>query len=236
MEQTVGKPIIIEFNGLPGCGKTTTMLEIRKLLKHLDVRELNSNKLIEGAGNRKKILFTKEVRYDYLLFLRSFLLIRPISKERYRMMKMTFRYWCGIKNATSRSRKPEICVFDQAVIQGIVSIAYKGNIRNKEKWLTYIKRIMSGLDNVICVNCEIEPSASRTRMEKRKKKVGRLYLINNNKALDKVLSLQAMQFKEIREVIPQKAVTINMHDPAEDNAKKIIDYLIQSKLVEENKK
>ena len=236
MEQTAGRPTIIEFNGLPGCGKTTSMIEIRKRLKHLDVRELNANKLIECAGSRKEILFSKELRSYYFLFLRLFFLIKPVTRERYRMLQMTFRYWCGIKNARSKGNKPEICILDQGVIQGFVSVSYQGNIKNEKKWLTYIKKIMGGLDNVIYVNCEIDPAGARTRMKGRKKKISRLYLINNDQKLDQVLFLQNCQFGKIRTAVSGNAVKINMYDTAEDNAKKIVSYYLENKLTEGNKK
>ncbi len=146
MGQAGGKPIIIEFNGIPGSGKTTTMFEVRKLLKEMKIPEIPDKAVSECEVSRFVILRSREIRNCYFAFLRMLFMIRPFSMERFKIMNQTFRYWYGIRmlSLTGEKSKVRVCVLDQGMIQGFVSMAYRGKIRNEKKYCQCIRSILSG--------------------------------------------------------------------------------------------
>lgn len=225
MGQVSGKALIIEFNGTPGAGKTTTAIEVKKRLRDMKIRTISLRRVMRYQRSYKEIMASKEIRRVYIIFLKAFLLIRPITWERLKYMNTKFNYWLGIKKlCISKNHRNGICILDQGIIQGFVSMAYLGKIRNEKKYYQYIRQVMDTLDNVICVNCSVEADISMTRMRVRKPNGGRLYQVNNNKELKEILELQKKQFEEIRRIAIKDAVTIDMNNSVEDNAKKIIEY------------
>ncbi len=224
MGQAGGKPIIIEFNGIPGSGKTTTMFELRKLLKEMKVPEIPDKAVSECEVNRLTILHSREIRACYITFLKAFFLIRPIRRERFRIMNRTFHYWYGIKLLSQdRERKQtRICILDQGIIQGFVSMAFQGKILNEGKYCQYIKQVLDSLGNFVCINCNTDVNVSVSRMRQRTHKLSRLDFINNNRELRKALINQKKQFERIRETAIKKAVSIDMNESPEDNAERIL--------------
>ncbi len=227
MGQAVGKPIIIEFNGIPGSGKTTTMFELRKLLKEMKVPEIPDKAVSECEVNRLTILHSREIRACYITFLKAFFLIRPIRRERFRIMNRTFRYWYGIKLLSQdRERKQtRICILDQGIIQGFVSMMYRGRISNEKKYYQCVRQIIRKLDTVVYINCNTKVEVSEARMKEREHKLSRLDLINSDFELREVLALQRNQFNKIRKTALKRAINIDMDNSVADNAVKIISEL-----------
>ncbi len=225
MGQSNGKTFIIEFNGTPGAGKTTVARAVKRRLRDMKVKEISSSRVLKYRGGCKEIMGSKEARYVYMLVLKAFLLIRPVTRERLKYMKTVYNYWLGIKKlCTSKNQSNRVCILDQGIIQGFVSMAYLGEIRNKKEYYECIRRVMDTFDNVICVNCTVNVDRSMMRMFTRTPNGGRLYQIDDAKELKKVLEFQKKQFEEIRQTAIEQAITIDMNDPAENNAEQIIEY------------
>lgn len=225
MGQAYEKPLVIEFNGIPGAGKTTTMYEMRKTLKAMKVREISPQEVVAHQINYKEILLSKKIRDAYIIFLKACFLISPITIERLKYMNFTFNYWLGVKKL--EIYKKGICVLDQGIVQGFVSMAYQGKIKNEKMYYGYLERVLSGLDNIVCVNCNIDVDTSKIRMKTRKSRGGRLYEIKSDKQLTEVLLLQNKQFEKIRRKAVKKAITINMDNDVQYNVGKIIEYCFE---------
>ena len=228
MGQISGKTLIIEFNGTPGAGKTTTAIMLKKRLRDMKIREISSGEIKGYRGSYKEIMLSKEVRSVYILFLKAFFLIKPITWERLKYMNKTFNYWLGMKKlCISKRHRNGICILDQGIVQKFVSLAYLGEISNERKYYEYIRQVMDTINNLICVNCTVDADLSMMRMCARKPNGGRLYQIDNNKELKKVLELQKKQFEKIRRIAIKDAVTIDMDNQVEDNAEKVIEYCMR---------
>lgn len=228
MGQVSGKTLIIEFNGTPGAGKTTTAIEVKKRLRDMKIRTISLRRVIRYRRSYKEIMASKETRRVYIIFLKAFLLIRPITWERLKYMNTKFNYWLGINELrNSKNHRNGVCILDQGIIQGFVSMAYLGKIRNEKKYYQYIRQVMDTLDNVICVNCSIDADISMMRMRVRKPNGGRLHQIDDDKELKRVLELQKRQFEEIRRIAISDAIAMDMNNSVEDNAEKIIKYCME---------
>ena len=227
MGQANRKPVIIEFYGLPGAGKTTTAFAIQKQLRNMEIRVLSPKRIIDHQCKYKEIVLSKEIRDVYIIFLKALFLVRPITRERIRFMNMAFNYWLGIKNFhIAEKQKNGICILDQGIVQAFVSMAYLGKITNKEKYCRCIQQVVDMLDNVIFVNCRINPDISIMRMRARKPNGGRLQQIKNDNELRKMLQIQMLQFERITEKSVKGAIMIHMNEQAEANAEKIVEYCL----------
>lgn len=228
MGQTSGKALIIEFNGIPGAGKTTTAIEVKKRLRDMKIREISAGEIKGYRRSYKEIMASRELRSVYILFLKAFLFVRPITWERLKHMNKTFSYWLGMKQlCTSKNRKNKICVLDQGIVQRFVSMAYLGEIRNEKKYYKYIAQVMDTLDNLICVNCIVDADISMMRMRARKPNGGRLHQIDDDRELKNILELQKKQFEEIRRIAIKDAVAIDMDNQVQNNAEKVIEYCMR---------
>lgn len=227
MGKTCGKTIIIEFNGIPGSGKSTTMYEMKKKLKEIKIKEISPQRIIAQDVSYKEILFSKEIREAFIIFLRILLLVSPLTKERWRFMQLTFRYWCGVRKlGMEKPRQTEVCILEQGIIQGFVSIAYQGKIRDEEKYCRYIGRLMESLNYVLCINCNVDIETAKKRLKNRKLSGGRLYQIKSDKELEEILLHQKEQFEKIRKISIQNSFDIDMENNAEENAEKIVKYCV----------
>lgn len=223
MGKTCGKTIIIEFNGIPGAGKSTTMYEMKKKLKEIKIKEISPQRIIAQDVSYKEILFSKEIREAFIIFLRILLLVSPLTKERWRFMQLTFRYWCGVRKlGMEKPRQTEVCILEQGIIQGFVSIAYRGKIRNEEKYCRYIGCLMDRINYVLCINCNVDIETAKKRLKNRKLSGGRLYQIKSDKELEEILLHQKEQFEKIRKISIQNSFDIDMENNAEENAEKIV--------------
>lgn len=228
MGQTDTRPVIIEFNGIPGAGKTTTTLEVKKLLRTMEIRDVPSKKIIQCHKDYKEIILSKKIRDVYIIFLKALLLVTPITWERLSLMNMTFNYWLGMEKMYIKgNQKKGICVLDQGIVQGFISMAYQGKIRNEKKYCRYIRQVMNQLDNVICINCNVDADISMMRMRTRKSNGGRLQQINDDKKLREALVLQKHQFERIRKRAIKNFVAINMNAMPEYNAEKIVRHCMK---------
>lgn len=228
MGQVSAKTLIIEFNGTPGAGKTTTAVIARNCLKDMKIKEISEKKVKGYRRSYKDIMASRESRSVYILFLKAFFLIRPITRKRLKYMNAAYNYWLGMKKLNNlKSRRNKICILEDGIIQEFVSMAYLGKIRNEEKYYQYIRQVMDTLDNVICVNCAVSADVSLGRMRARRPNGGRLQQIDDDKELKKVLELQKKQFEEIRRIAIKNAVTIDMDNQAADNAQKVIAYCMK---------
>lgn len=228
MGQIVGEPLVIEFNGIPGSGKTTTALAVKKLLRLMEIREISPKKITKVQRNYKEIILSKRLRNVYCIFLKAFFLVRPLTRERFRFMNMTFDHWLGIeKMCTQKERKRGVCILDQGIVQGFVSMVYLGEIRDIEKYYECIRQVINRLDNVVFVNCMVDTDTSIKRIHSRKPNGSRLHRVRNESELSNILKVQKQQFERIRERAVKRAITIYMNDSVEYNAKKVVEYCMR---------
>ncbi len=228
MGKTCGKTIVIEFNGLPGAGKSTTTYEMKKRLRERGIKEFPPQKVIAQHVSYKEILLSKDIRKVYLVFLKMLWLIRPFSKERWRFMESTFRYWYGVRKLEMESNgQTGVCILDQGVIQGFISIAYQGRILDEKKYCKYIRQLMEDFQYVVSINCIVDVGTAKQRLKSRKLSGGRLYQIKSDKELEKTLLHQKKLFEKVRKISIKNSLDIDMKEKAEYNAEKIIDYCMR---------
>lgn len=164
MGQSVTMPLIIEFNGLPGSGKTTIAEALKKQLEGM------------GYGVSTSYFKRKYHRYGKLVILNPVYwnLIKTFIKyssffEEKKSLSMIFRVVNFIRSYNNFiiSKRNEILMVDQGFIQGLISLAHQDLLPQ----ISYLDEVLkkSKIDsfNLVCVNCNVKESVSNERISHR---------------------------------------------------------------------
>lgn len=230
MGQSVTMPLIIEFNGLPGSGKTTIAEALKKEL--------------EEMGYCVSTSFFKRSyhRYGKLVILNPVYwgLIRTIIKyssffEEKKSHSTILRVVNFIRsyNDFVKSKRNDILMVDQGFIQGLISLAHQDLLPQISYFDEVLKKSKIDSFNLVCVNCNVNESVSNERIISRPmngcrvETMGELERINTLKVQnDNLLFLR----KRVVDLCPNiVCVDINTEDDLNDNVCNIIKNISYAK-------
>jgi len=223
----------IEFNGLPGCGKTTISGELYNLMGahgmppvyYNDVRE----KFPEGIWKRiLHIIFKLRLREIADLYKISLCFDKISFKERWIRILYVEQIAYNYRKFQADTR---ICIADQGLIQGIISIGYIHDFRSLASKSDFVHRTFEFLrpyyDEILFVSTQIDVKDSYTRLRGRKNNFGRFDKVSDDDLLQLNLKKQEEIFRLIWESCITKgiyAVTINGNDSPKNNAEKVVTF------------
>lgn len=220
--------LLIEFNGLPGSGKSTVSKQICNLLKETDnsclFTELGSTSYIQRVLNilrfnpieiwhLYRICKLNYGRIDRTLFSRIIYSEQILGK--YRRLK----------------RKDGYCVVDQGIVQTILSIFYISEVSNWDKIDNHIISIITKyIDNTIFVNSVIDINTSLGRIRSRKEGRGTRYdKITSDEELYSALEHQLVTINHVRDLLKKidciVMININMLDSVEQNCGTVVSVM-----------
>ena len=204
-------PIIIEYAGLTGCGKSTQCsLLINELYsKNIKVWRYNQvNKIVARSGIRfvyKLFVYLNPKRWKYMVSLRRF--IRDYNNvsiqaiycliSMYDISKWIF-FW----------NKSSIVVFDEGFVQTLTSIPHINEIFNI-KPIEQITKIITESFDVIVINCEAELKTTIARLRKRGNS-DRFNSITNDIELEKALKIKKNNINKVANCF-EKKISVNMN-------------------------
>jgi hypothetical protein len=142
-------PLIVELNGLPGCGKTTiTNLLVEKLKKE----GINATKRKNIYKKRKYkanklfgLIHRGGIRLPFLL-LSFFLSIKPFRIGRYKYISKLIHYYLMYLKSVEEN-KYDIILMDEGIIQYINAAIYPGNL----KYPSSLKKLLNTILNTLNV-------------------------------------------------------------------------------------
>ena len=219
-------PLVVEFNGLSGTGKTTTAKELQRILTNYGIKCV--------------------INFEKKTLIRS-RLANWISPSCWRLRRLLNKYIATFNNSAEKdSRNNKFLLFfrqyrdfnksghdvflkDQGLIQMLLSIAYLDIISNT----TPIEEIASFLDREISflrIDCVTDTGITCDRLLQRSHAGSRLQEIAPEK-LTEAMRVQAENLEKIRFSFDKLAlnnihvIRIDMRDSAEINAKKIFQAI-----------
>lgn len=222
--------MILDFNGIPGCGKSTISKELVRYLSNLNYDVIFLQDKIVKLSKCKMLIpfmFLSEIFHGvgpvlsaYYGFYKSL----PLKNRKTKHMTLA-----AIKNAvlayrTIRKNRMSYIITDQCIIQNIVSCFYDQTIKDEKKVEKLLNVIDTKFKGLVLVNIDIDINIAQIRIKDRKTVGGRLDLLKGNQ-LHSMLLKQTDLFNIIRSVYKGKAINIDSTTSPLLNVQKIIEYI-----------
>lgn len=231
MESNKPKSIIIEFNGLPGSGKTT----VANILK----RKLNEKYGFEVWNHYERKPWHRNV-YSILLCPRYYKLILSIkSYSKLFLKKRAFGRRLKIANFVREYRNflsdnnRSVLLIDQGIIQAIISLAHQDNLPSTDYLSDVICKTGITILPILIVNCNLPPEISAERVRIRPSNGCRVEKMDEQHMLAS-LKIQYDNLESIRSLLygfsPRMIVEIDTALNPEENANKVLDLVHKSLL------
>lgn len=197
MEINNRKPVIVEFNGLPGSGKTTIAREVKKEL--------------EKEGKKVVLQFFK-AKWDKNCY--SMLLYPSYWRLVFGMYRYSGFYQAGGNLYRSlllasfvrmyrefvKMGKDDFLLLDQAVIQLFISVAHQNEFLCTQELECLLKLIKFNEMPIVIVNCNVKENVSNQRIEKRSLNGSRVESMSFQERYS-TLEIQTRNFNIIRDVV-----------------------------------
>lgn len=219
-------PLIIEFYGLPGSGKTTIVNALQSRLEGMGLTTVT--KYFRNIFHRKPQTLLMAPRY-WKLIKASLSFSDLLSKHSYiqrilLMLKFVRMY------RHFESDKPADCLLvDQGIIQGIVSIAHNEKLTRSDKLENLIGLMHMDTMPLIFVNCNVSNETANERILSRPSNGCRVENMTCEER-NRTLLIQSNNFYLIREIINQRyssvcVVEVNNEGPVENAVDLIINHI-----------
>ncbi len=223
--------VIVEFNGLPGLGKTTVANILIDELNKLGYKTVNGK-------YRRNIFYTLHHPFPELYSLKLYRLVSSYAKSiPPRGRKRTHVHWtnfyaCKYESIVKYSGA-DFAIVDEAIIQFLGAMAFQDRMPVSDKATAIADRLKSmGIKfvRVDCVN-HIEESARRIMSRPSR---GLVFESMQQDELLRTLEVEAANLEYMRSVFSkvyedQLVITIDTLDAPEKNARIIMDNLLNSR-------
>ncbi len=220
---------LIEFNGLPGCGKTTTVDELIKIFQSVQV---NAATLDDVYFYKEKNKFSKLITlllavFSIKEFNINFSIIRYFLKfnftiERFIYMLRLIKVYYQIRKVMM-SGSYNVIILEEGIIQYIASISHIDNIKDEDMLKELVEKIFRKFRRVLCVNCELDISEVIKRIRQRNL-CNRRFDIMADEDLYNGLLANKVAFEIMKKSNHGKEqVEIHMVDSPDFNANKIFE-------------
>lgn len=223
--------MLIEFNGLPGSGKTTITHEIIDLLSNNGYQAIDLQQTIREVSKKRFKVFLITLlglfRGGIKLFFLYRKCLRLVKNKAKGSSKIIFN---SLKNYSIcihlfRKSKEHLIVSDQFIIQSIVSLFYTSMPNRTEAIQSIVDYEEKCFCSCIFVDVKIDFCGAAERIKQRKTDGGRFDKLNEQELLDTIEKQKGL-FELIRNNIQREnCITVDSSFPARDNALLILEYL-----------
>lgn len=221
---------IVEFNGLPGCGKTTISRELYHLLEQTGNAAVFYNDVRRKCSGWKGIL-QSVLGWNFGEIINLYKISRCFEKIPFKQKWGRILYAEQIAYNYRRILDgASVCVADQGLIQAIVSIGYIHDFKSAAKSNDFVHCVVEFLKpysgKVLFVNTQIDSKASCERLQGREQNSGRFDSLSEEKLLYG-MAKQEKIFQLIWDKCLEgelQTVTISSHDLPAENARKIVIF------------
>jgi thymidylate kinase len=223
---------IIEFYGLPGSGKTSVSLSLKKIL----MKNKNDVESFEDIFQkyRKKKLFAKLffflklliVRFKFVINIIVYSFYYGISLDIAKRVKIALLHEYLIY-LYCRKNQNAIIILEEGFIQNILSFAYSNSLIVNKRLYRLIEIIKKNYKNLYFIYCEIDTFSAIERISKRNNNNKR-FNPNNKPNLKLRLDIRKTSEKEINKIIDKQILcSLNMNETIEQNANKTFNEVVK---------
>ncbi len=222
--------MIIEFNGLPGTGKTTVVKCLKQMLDEahisnemygiLPMPPINENIPALLSGGLK--LFFKTLRFCKKG-------VNGIEKENKRVARVPLLYYCYYTQY-EKNKFPQVLLCDQGIMQGLISVAHTDPIINQAYLESVIQAVKEKKFDIIYVNCKNDAKLSKERLSLRQNGGSRFDKMNDSER-EAGLKIQESNFEVLRAsmmkyIASERIINMDTSLNPQENAKIIFNMII----------
>ena len=220
--------IIVEFNGLPGLGKTT--------VANILIEELNKlgYKTVNGKKYRRNLLYTLHHPIPELYSLKLYKLVSSYAKSIPPIgRKRTHVHWTNFYARKYESivkySGADFAIVDEAIIQFLVAMAFQDRMPVSDKMDAIVEKLKSMGIKFVRVDCVNRVEEAARRILSRPER-GLVFESMQQDELLRTLEVEAANFEYLRTVFSrvydnQLAINIDTLEAPENNALKILDVI-----------
>lgn len=223
-----------EFNGLPGCGKSTICREMEKLLEgRMPVVMLSERKAAEPKGLAR---FLRQVLSGLVHGQAG--MIRDMLLFALKLPKGTpKRFICFYSSARDylltlkcmRETESGILLSDQGVLQHFLSGFYnQERVTGMKEARRIMRRAERDFAPFLEINLLLAPDKSLERMNGRKEKASRLERLSGVEAT-RLMTVQDATLRELRKALcsPERTLDADARKSPQENAEIILDRILK---------
>lgn len=221
--------MIIEFNGLPGTGKTTVAKALNAKLYRTYTTRLEHNFHVSNLRYYFSCLFDGSLTLYRLAYKYVKYATKNGDRDKLKYIWVLITYYKAYR-AHLKHRSEEMLIIDQGIVQALISIHHGDLVKNDE----HLKPIMSFFNkkhiDFTLINCSNDKEVSSMRIMTRNTGGGGRLDACDDAEREKVLLAQIHNFNLVRNACDEsmkncKQIEISTLDTPEENALKILDYL-----------
>lgn len=219
---------IIEFNGLPGCGKTTLCDEFIQQSPEKKISYINSL----GVEIKRIPFFTRVTNFPYkacLLVLCMFFTTPLLPLKEISIYKNTLKFVIYYRFAHNLNQY-DFLLEDHGLIQCIVSFFYRREKYFKPFHSRLVLRLYLQIKPTVIVFCNVSARTAVKRMEKRNRHGGRIDRIKDSSEKLSTLEKQKIFFdiilKELEIELGTELLCLNMENSTEAICRELLAKMI----------
>lgn len=226
MEQNTVRPIIVEFNGLPGSGKSTTAEFLKDSLEKKGVKVL-TRYVKRTIDNRAYTLLVRPKYWKGALLLIKYCKHLPLRERvfyTFSILGFSRMYADFVEDNQSG-----VLLIDQGIVQSFISISFNGYLHKIEDIKKILQAICFEKLPIIVVNCDISIQESSRRIVSRPPKHCRVEILHEDERQE-ILWTQKNNFDVIRKVVSDpelgiRLINVDTLHRIEDNVYLIMDEI-----------
>ena len=206
---------IIEFFGLPACGKSTLCNAVIESTISVSTNFCRMNEI--SSEYRKANIIQKIRCFPYRASLLLLLLIIKScpSRKNVRIYK-SFLSILMIYAFCKHTKKYDYMLIDHGVFQSVVSLFYVSSTSKFNSSVDIVNQLVTTIGIEYPIHCYISVEESIRRMRKRNRvDSGRLDVIGDKKKLETIMIVQSQQFERLSDI--RHIQKINMEKTIEHN-------------------
>ncbi|OFV72446.1 hypothetical protein ACWI_00490 [Acetobacterium wieringae] len=228
------KIVFLEFNGIPGSGKTTLSNNVIENLKAIDYPVESYQRFIQKPTRKdlkqlvKYLIHLKpsSFRMGYLGMM-YLLTNRKINCENWlRVVSIIILDDLYLKK--SIENRAEVILVDQGIIQQLVSIMYETELVTDRFAKKIIAHLKKRVPNLYIINVALDVTDSFDRLNQRVGNISRIQQLNRKNGI-RTLKIQQKNFDIIRSVIRETGMAsmdINTHAGVEENVLLLKNFVL----------